>query len=293
MSKPLHPDKRRARIAFARAAVHYDEHAILQREVGARLLERLTLFHHAPRVILDVGCGTGWLGAKLANHYRGARLVNIDLAHAMVSRARGCFSPLWWRFRGHNFVCGDAEQLPFADASFDMLFSNLTLQWCSDLATTFSEFRRVLKPRGLLLFSTLGPDTLKELRAAWAAVDDQEHVNTFVDMHDVGDAMIRNRLADPVMDREDLVMTYRDSATLLRDLKGIGTHNTNPGRTNGLTGRRKIEALFSAYEQCRAEDGRLPATYEILYGHAWRAGEEYLPQPPGEVRVALDTIRRS
>ncbi len=187
---------------------------------------------------------------------------------------------------------GDAEQLPFADASFDMLFSNLTVQWCSDLEQTFSEFRRVLKPGGVLLYTTLGPDTLKELRTSWAMVDDRVHVNTFLDMHDVGDAMLRARLAEPVLDTELLTLTYHQCMMLMRDLKDLGAHNINPGRNRGLTGPRKLKAVMEAYERFRQGDGLLPATYEVVYGHAWRAEKEPAEQqgPPGEFGFSLDQL---
>jgi malonyl-CoA O-methyltransferase len=243
-----------------------------------------------PESILDLGSGTGYCSAALAQKYPGARLTTIDLATAMVQRTRGRFSK-WSRFRrGHQFVCGDAEMLPFADQSFDMIFSNLTIQWCGDLEQTFSEMKRVLKPGGVLLYTTLGPDTLKELRASWAAVDDQVHVNTFLDMHDVGDAMLRSRLAEPVMDMEHLTMTYEDAMTLMRDLKTLGAHNVNPGRNHGLTAPARVREVVAAYEQFRDSGGLLPASYEVVYGHAWRAEKEaeQRQQPAGEFSVPVE-----
>lgn len=293
MSEIVRPDKRQVRAAFDQAADRYDEVAVLQREVGNRLLERLELFRHQPLQILDAGSGTGYCSHGLAGHYPKARIVALDLAPAMLRHTRNRFSR-WQRLRrGHAFTCGDAERLPFADQSFDMLFSNLTLQWCGDLTTTFSEFQRVLKPGGLLLYATLGPDTLKELRASWAAVDEGVHVNTFLDMHDIGDAMLKACLADPVMDREDIVMTYRDGMTLMRDLKELGAHNVNPGRKNGLTGRKTLNTLLQAYEQFRTADGVLPATYEVLYGHAWRAERETQQTHGGETHISLEELLKS
>lgn len=288
MSEPLRPDKRQMRAAFDKAAAHYDEVAVLQREVGDRLLERLDLFRHQPLQILDIGAGTGYCSYGLSQHYPKARIVSLDLAPAMLQHARQRFSR-WQRLRrGHAFTCGDAEALPFADARFDLVFSNLTLQWCNDLGATFAEFKRVLKPGGLLLYATLGPDTLKELRASWATVDEGVHVNTFLDMHDVGDAMLQARLADPVMDREDIVMTYREGLTLMRDLKELGAHNVNPGRNNGLTGRATLRRVLDAYGQFRTPDGLLPATYEVVYGHAWRTEHEQQQSHNGETHVALE-----
>lgn len=286
------PSKHDIRAAFEASADRYDEVAFLQREVGSRLLERLQLLKHKPNSILDIGSGTGFCSAALAERYQQARIVSLDLSEAMLRHTRRRYSR-WDRFRRkHGFVAGDAEHLPFADASFDMLFSSLTVQWCSDLEQTFKEFHRVLKPGGVLFYTTLGPDTLKELRASWAEVDDRVHVNTFLDMHDVGDAMLRAHLAEPVLDTEHLTLTYRKSMQLMRDLKELGAHNINPGRHLGLTGPRKLKAVMEAYERFRQADGQLPATYEVVYGHAWRAEKE---QPrrqgtPGEFGFSLDQL---
>ncbi len=284
------PDKRAVRAAFEHSAAHYDEVAVLQREVAARLLERLDLFMLQPQTILDIGCGTGYCTHALAEHYRKAHIVAIDLAHAMVKHTRDRFSFIQRKWRGHGFACADAERLPFADQSFEMIFSNLTVQWCGDLAGVFGEFRRVLKPGGVVLFTTLGPDTLKELRAAWAAVDGHVHVNSFTDMHDVGDAMLRARLADPVMDMEMLTLTYREGMTLMRDLKVLGAHNVNAGRNPGLTGRVRLTAVLEAYEKFRTAEGLLPASYEVLYGHAWRAEQEREVMPSGDAVIGIDQI---
>jgi malonyl-CoA O-methyltransferase len=280
------------RAAFEQSAAHYDAVALLQREVADRLLERLELLRIQPATILDLGSGTGYCSAALAAHYPRARITSLDLATAMVQKSRARFSR-WSRLRrGHQFVCADAEALPFADQSFDMLFSNLTIQWCSDLETTFTEMKRVLKPGGVVLYTTLGPDTLRELRASWAAVDSQVHVNTFLDMHEVGDAMLRARLAEPVMDMEQLTITYQDALTLMRDLKSLGAHNVNPGRHSGLTAPQKLRAVMQHYEQFRQSDGLLPASYEVVYGHAWRAEKEMaeMPHPAGEFSFSLDQL---
>lgn len=286
------PSKHDIRAAFEASAARYDEVAVFQREVATRLLERLELLNMEPRTVLDLGSGTGHCSEALSKRYPKARIVALDLAEAMLHHTRRRFSR-WDRFRNkHGFVAGDAEQLPFADASFDMLFSNLTVQWCTNLEQTFSEFRRVLKPGGVLFYTTLGPDTLKELRASWAAVDEGVHVNTFLDLHDVGDAMLRARLAEPVIDMEHITLTYRDCMTLMRDLKELGAHNVNPGRNAGLTGPRTLKAVMAAYEQFRQGDGLLPATYEVIYGHAWRAETETPAAigPSGETVFPIDRL---
>lgn len=288
----LELDKMQVRASFDQAADRYDEVAVLQREVADRLLERLDLVKVQPRYVLDLGAGTGWCTRALAERYPKARVVALDLAHGMLRRARGRFSAWSRRFGGHGFVCGDAERLPFADGSFDVIFSSLTLQWCTDPDGTFAELRRILRPGGLLMFTTLGPDTLKELRASWAAADSDVHVNTFLDMHDVGDAMVRARLADPVMDMEMITVTYRQVPQLLSDLKVLGAHNVNAARARGLTGKGRLRAMTNNYEEYRTEQGLLPASYEVIYGHAW-GPEAATPQRTkrGEVHISLQRLK--
>lgn len=281
-------DKRRVRAAFERAAPHYDEVAVLQREVGQRMLERLELIRIDPAVILDVGAGTGALTAQLAKRYRAARVVALDLAPAMLRRAR---KRKGW-FSKQAFVCGDAEQLPLASRSIDMIFSNLALQWSNTPDVAFAEFARVLKPGGLVLFSTFGPDTLKELRAAWRAADTRSHVSAFIDMHDIGDALLRAGFADPVMDVERLTLIYPDVFKLMADLKTLGAHNATAGRAHGLTGKGRMRAMQQAYESFR-RDGTLPATWEVVYGHAWGAVPTQHSRAHGGVAtISLDQIRR-
>lgn len=259
-------DKARARRAFGRAAARYDEYAVLQRELTQRMLERLDYVRIAPRTILDLGCGTGLALDALGRRFRRARLLALDFALPMLAHARRRGS---WLHRPRP-VCADLEALPLADASVDLVFSNATLQWANDPARAFTELRRVLRPGGLLLFTTFGPDTLIELRRAWAAADGGRaaHVSRFLDMHDIGDALLRARFADPVMDVERITVTYPDLHGLLRDLRAIGANNALVARPRGLTGRQVFAALTAAYETQR-RDGRLPATWEVVHGQAW------------------------
>ncbi len=290
---PYQLDKHLVRESFDRAAAGYDEAAILQREIGQRLLERLDLIKLQPQTIVDIGAGTGELGAALAKRYKGCEVILLDLAPRMLKLARAR-QGMMARWRGkQRFVCGDAEQLPLADNSADMVFSNFAIQWCSNLDSAFREFQRVLKPGGLLLFTTFGPDTLTELRQAWRAVDDAVHVNSFIDMHDIGDALMRAKLAEPVMDAERLTLTYADGMGVMRDLKAMGAHNVSAGRHHGLTGKRKLKQMLAAYEQFRDGDGLLPATYEVVYGHAW-GSDVRLEQLPadGAVHVPLSQLSR-
>jgi malonyl-CoA O-methyltransferase len=263
-------DKRQARLAFERAASTYDAAAALQQEIGRRMLERLDLIRLQPARILDLGAGTGEFSRALMRRYRGADVVALDLALNMLRRTRRRGG---W-FRRPGCVCGDAERLPFVAGSFQFIFSNLMLQWCQDLDPVFAELRRVLAPGGLLMFTTFGPDTLKELRASWEAADGYSHVNRFIDMHDVGDALVRARWAEPVMDAERITVTYREARTLMQDLKHLGAHNITAGRPRGLTGRQRLQRVMQAYETYRL-DGVLPASYEVVYGHAWAPPERH------------------
>lgn len=282
-------DPAAVRASFDRASAAYDEAAVLQTEVRGRLLERLDYVRLEPAVVLDAGCGTGAALPALMARYPRSRVLALDLAEGMLRQARARRR----RWRRPRALCADAAALPLADGSVDLIFSNLMLQWCNDLDAVFREFRRVLSPRGLLSFTSFGPDTLKELREAWRAVDEGVHVNRFVDMHDVGDAMVRAGLAEPVLDVDHARLTYPDVIALMRDLKAIGAHNVTSGRPRGLTGRRRLAALAAAYERHR-RGGRLPATWEVVYGQAWAPAG--MPAPgrdgPGEVGVPVADIRR-
>jgi malonyl-CoA O-methyltransferase len=288
MSDPFDIDVARVRSSFGRSARAYDAAARLQARVRAELLERLDLVRLEPAAVLDLGAGTGHGAAALKRRYRSARVVALDLAEGMLREA-GRHQTLFRRF---SRVCGDAAALPLRDASVDLVLSNLVLQWCNEPDAVFRECRRVLRPGGLLTFTTFGPDTLVELRRAWAAADGHTHVNRFIDMHDLGDALIRSGLAEPVMDVERHVLTYADVRDLMHDLKAIGAHNANAGRPRGLTGKAALGRMIAAYDAFR-RDGRLPATYEVVYGHAWCPATRTRPAgAPGEVRVPLGSIGR-
>ena len=270
------PEKHAVRRAFERAAATYDGHAVLQREVAARLAQHLDPIRLGPARIVDLGCGTGDSFAELGRRFPKAGLVGIDLAHAMLERARAR-SPAWKRLlraRTPALVCADAERLPLATASAQLVFSNLALQWCRP-EMAFAEVARILEAGGLFIFSTFGPDTLKELRAAFAAVDAYEHVNPFVDMHDLGDALVHAGLAEPVMEMEVITLEYASVESVARDLKAIGAGNALPGRSRGLSGRGRWQRMVDRYERER-RNGALPATYEVVYGHAWKVAPRHI-----------------
>ncbi len=257
--------KRKIRRAFDRAADSYDEAAVLQKEVCSRLLEKLEYIKLSPRLILDAGVGTGEAIAPLMKRYKKSGLVALDLSERMLAKAPAHASLL----RKTERVCADIEHLPFCEDSFELIFSSLTLQWCNDMQATMVDILRVLKPGGLLMFSTFGPDTLKELRACWRTVDDAVHVNEFTDMHDVGDGLLQAGFADPVMEAETITVNYPSIDKLMSDLRAIGANATAEGGRPGLTAPSVLEKLRQAYEAYRA-DKLLPASYEVVYGHAWK-----------------------
>jgi malonyl-CoA O-methyltransferase len=275
-------DARQARRAFERAALRGADPAALQREVEGRMLERLDLVRLTPKRVLDAGCGPGRGLGLLRGRYPGAELLGVDFAHAATraaSRSRSFAALVRRVFRGapSTLVCADFARLPLRPGSIDMVWSNLALAWAADPSAALREFLRVLAPGGLLMFSSYGPDTLKELRAAFSAVSPKPRVHSFIDMHDVGDMLVTCGFAEPVMDVETITLTYPRFDDLARDLRESGQTCAASDRSRGLTGRGVWLGMLAAYESER-RGGRLPATVEVVYGHAWK----------GEPRVASD-----
>jgi malonyl-CoA O-methyltransferase len=261
-------DKARVRASFDRAAHSYDAAAILQKQVREEMLSRLDLIKITPQVILDTGCGTGHGSVALQQKFKQAQVISLDLSLSMLQATQANF-PFFKKILGKkSLICADIEHLPVASNSVDILWTNLAIQWCNDLDLAFAEAKRVLKPSGLLMFSTFGPDTLKELRAA--SKNGHTHVSRFIDMHDIGDALTRIGFNAPVLDVENYTLTYDDVKGVMRDLKAIGAHNATEGRPRGLLGKGFLQQLSQHYEQFRT-DGKLPATYEVVYGHAWKS----------------------
>ena len=281
-------DRRAVAEAFDRASTSYDAAAALQERVRNELLGRLEDFPLAPKSILDLGAGTGHSSRALKRRYPAAIVVAVDIAPGMLEKARE--QSRW--LRRFERVRADAYSLPFADGSFDLIFSSLMLQWCDDLDAVFAEIARVLKPGGALIFSTFGPDTLLELRESWLATDAPgNHVNHFFDAPSLGTALMHAGLAEPVLDVDRIVMPYDDVLTLMRELKAIGAHNVTRGRARGLTGRRRLAAMTQAYEVLR-RDGKLPATYEVIHAICW--GSEGRPSfdGPREALISPAAIGR-
>jgi malonyl-CoA O-methyltransferase len=282
-------DRRAVAQAFDRASDSYDAAAALQERVRNELLGRLDEIRVAPRAILDLGAGTGHASRALKRRYPEAIVVAVDIARGMLEHAG---SQSRW-LRRFERVRADAYTLPFRDGGFDLVFSSLMLQWCDDLDAVFAEIARVLRPGGVLIFSTFGPDTLLELRESWSVSDAPgNHVNHFFDAPSLGTALMHAGLAEPVLDVDRIVTGYPDVLTLMRELKAIGAHNVTRGRARGLTGRARLAAMTRAYEALR-RDGKLPATWEVIHAICWGGEPRALAGGvPGEALISPGAIRR-
>ncbi|MCW4455969.1 malonyl-ACP O-methyltransferase BioC [Flavobacterium sp. MXW15] len=268
-------DPRHVRRAFSRAASSYDAAAALQREVEKRLLESLDYLEgRTPQVVLDIGSGPGHASAAMKKRWPKAQVIALDMAEPMLREAKKQAG--WWKPFAR--VCGDAQALPLLDQSVDVIFSNLCLQWVEDLPAVFAGFRRVLKPGGLLLCSTFGPETLIELRDAFAQADDTPHVSRFAPIAQFGDALMMAGFRDPVLDRDLFTLTYDDLAALMHELRALGATNAMSSRRHTLTGRGRFAAAQAAYEPLRQADGKLPSSWEVIYAHAWA------PDPGAPIR---------
>ncbi len=271
-------DQKAVRRAFDRAAGAGGDDRVVAAEIARRMAARLDYVRLAPRHILDAGCGRMPAEDVLGTRFPAARLTGVDVSLEMLKASRRSATLL--ARAGHilgfgpvrSVVCSRMESMPVADSSIDMVWSNLALAWVRDAGPAFREFHRVLNEGGLLMFSTYGPDTLRELRSAFAAVENRPHVHEFTDMHDLGDMLLANGFAEPVMDMERLVYTYADVAPMLRELQHSGQTNAALDRRRGLTGRAAWNAMLAAHSR-RESDGRIEATFEIVYGHAWKIGQ--------------------
>lgn len=264
---------------FNKIAQAYDDNTPLQQAVGDRLIESLEGLKLNAKTILDLGSGTGYGSQLLQTIYKRAKIYQLDSAVMMLKKAQQCR-------RANYYVQADAHHLPLKTDHFDLVYSNLMLQWCDDLDLVFSEVARVLTGGGLFLFSSLGPDTLYELRDSWQAIDgdEVEHVNHFIDMHDLGDALVRTGYEAPVLNTERITLTYTDSIALMQDLKKIGSHYKHQHYRHSLTGKNKLRMVRENYEKYRKQ-GRLPATYEVVYAHAWC-------KPPHEKTISFEAMKQ-
>ena len=272
------------------------------------MFERLEYIRLAPGTVVDAGAGSGHALAALGQRFPGARLLAVDIVRSQLeplAPGRSAIDRLrrWIGPPQTHPVVADYSRLPLRDASVGCLWSNLSLQWSPDAPQAFVEWHRVLKTDGLIMFSSLGPDTLKELRTAWSAADRAAgpspqglpsphvpRVHPFTDMHDLGDMLVHAGFADPVMDMEEVTLTYRDVDALLADLRGAGATGAHVDRPRGLTGKARWRALRDAYEPLRRDDGQLPATFEIVYGHAWKPAPRARVDADGVARVRVQDI---
>lgn len=271
---------------FNKAASCYDGAAVLQREIADRLLDRLELVRLAPQVIIDIGARTGYTTQCLHQRFPQAQIIATDWAENLLQQTPGEHARI-------SKICAGPDRLPLPSYCADLVVTNLTWHWLDNPAQCLQEWRRLLKPGGLLLFSTCGPDTLDELRRSFAAVDDQPHVHLFLDMHDIGDAMLAAQFNDPVMQAERLCLLYSSVAGLLRDLRATGVTNALVARRRSLTGKLRWECMLAEYARFATGAAEYPATIEIVYGLGW-AGD--LPgsytDESGAVVVPISQIRR-
>lgn len=297
MMSPTIFDPHAIRRSFNRAARQYESVDWLQWEVAQRLMEQPQLLEAPQRGgapweqgrIVDAGCGTGRISAWLKQRWPKAQVIGVDWAPGMLHQARRRSR---WR-RNLDLICADLGQLPLPAQSVDLLVCSLALQWCDDIPSVLNRWRRVLKPGGLLLFSSFGPATLSELREAWSAVDQGSHVSPFVELQQLGDWLLSSGYRDPVMSAEVLQASYAEPRSLMQELKTLGAHNGTLQRPRGLTGKQSWQRLNQAYP--RQHDGRILASWEVLYGAAWGPPEgQPVRHGQGEVATfSVEALRRS
>jgi malonyl-CoA O-methyltransferase len=273
--------------AFNQHANEYEFAAKVQQEIGLRLLERLHYLNIKPQRILDLGCGPGFFSYELSRIYPKAQIVGLDLAQLMLVQAQ---KKQGWR-RKWSLVTADMCMMPFANGVFDLIFANQAIHWGSSLTQVFRELNRVMNVNGCLMFTTLGPDTFKELKNSWSGVSHFAHVNDFADMHDVGDCLMSEHFLEPVMDMELLSVHYETLSKLLYALKAQGVKNINPQRNQGLTGKTAWKQFEANYFALQTDQGKYPLTYEVVYGHAWK-GEQRKTELGIETMIPVSQIMR-
>ncbi len=274
------------RNAFNVHAHDYKRAAFVQHEIGLRLLARLDYMLLDPRYILDLGCGPGIFSQSLKQRYPNAQIIGLDFALEMLSVAKessGASEQL--------LVNADMHALPIADMQFDLIFANQALHWTSSWDFLLRELYRVLAPGGCLMFTTLGPDTFMELRYAFSLADQHAHVNDFMDLHNIGDALLAQGYTDPVVDMEMLTVHYPTLSQLLHSLKDQGVRHINRKRNPGLTGRNAWQRFSTAMNTLQTADAQYPLSYEVVYGHAWKSGE-YEQKNGTETTISMEQMKR-
>lgn len=270
--------------SFNAHATQYEQFAKIQNEIGERLFSRLQYLKMSPRFILDLGCGTGHFSKRLQKYYPKAQVIGLDFALNMLHQAKNRM-----RFRKKwPLVNADMHQLPFADGLFDLVFANQVVHWANPVSEVFAELNRVMNTNGCIMFSTLGPDTFLELKQSWQH-DPHAHTNDFLDMHDIGDALLQANLADPVVDMEMLTVHYKSLEQLLKALKAQGVRNINPARNRGLTGKKSWATFKNAMATWQTPNGHYPLSYEVVYGHAWK-GTRHMSTQGTETVIPISSL---
>lgn len=279
-------DKKQIQKSFSRAASSYADAAVVQQHVAEQIIQRLQFIKLEPQTVIDLGAGPGDLSLQLQTQYPEAKVYALDFAWGMAQAAKE---------QGLHSVCADAYQLPLATNSVDCVVSHCMLQWCDDYVQVLQEVKRVLRPQGLFLFSTLGPDTFQELRASWAHVDDRIHVHDFIDMHHIGDELLRTQFVDPVMDCEFVTLHYSELKKVWQDLRATGVQNRSQQRMRGLLGKHAWQQFCDAYAGYCTAEGKYPLTYEIIYGHAWASDTQLQTHDAdtNEISIPIEQIQRS
>lgn len=285
-------NKRRVSKDFSNAAETYDAAAVVQHEICNRALERLLMLKLNPSTILDIGSGTGRSVRGLHEQFPNSHVIASDISQPMLLQTQKNMSSSQ---QNNSAMCCDAEYLSLRDESVDLIFSTSTFQWCEDLQQVFTECARILKTDGVLVFTSFGPDTLKELRHSWAQIDEQNHVHSFIDMHHIGDLLLANNYVDPVVDMEVITLEYQEARQLLYDLKNTGSRgkfeHTSDEPSTGMTGKDKYRQFETAYETYRQKNGLLPASYEVIYGYARKSSKNKRSTSNTEIFIPADQIK--
>jgi len=271
---------------FSRAANSYQEHAKVQFEIGQRLIERFDYYSLDPQHILDIGCGPGIFSHQLKKRFPKSLVTAFDNSSSMLQKIKQK-----WRYKIAK-VAGDMESLPFKNNSFDIIFANQSIHWADDYNLLFKEISRILKPTGVLVFSTLGPDTFKEIRQSWQGVDEYSHVNNFQDMHLLGDLLLKSKFSEPVVDMEYITVRYPSVKAMANDLKSQGVQHQGEKANKGLMSPRRWQQYTKNYELLRDQDNLLPLTYEVVYGQAWGFELKQSIGNNGEVIVPISVLKR-